>query len=563
MANNTGSPETWKIAQTWFQDCLDNHQKCRRGVGVDHQRRLPSRLLDLSKETPSTIRLQNTEDLPEFTQYTTLSHCWGSSKLITLTSDSEAGLRQGIEISTLSRTFQEAVEVSRKLGVWYLWIDSICIFQDSRADWEKESAMMGEVYRNSACNIGATGSFNSDGGLFHDRNPGDILPLSFETNWSPETNIQGWGSDRFELNDNYTIFEKDFWNKELSSAPLLSRGWVVQERLLCSRMLHFGTRQILWECLELDASEVYPNGRPDQDLAKHNLSDSSTYKPLKPLVDSNSIADKPPESIPWYHFGVWKKVIYLSAASNLTKSSDKLVALSGVAKSMLVPQDQYLAGLWKTHIFGFLFWKVPDGRQSNGERSKRITPYVAPTWSWASLDAVIDYGFYSLYAIFIKIIETHVELASSDPTGQVLSGFLRLTGPLFSLRIPDPVRVSSDIDGVDLKTMREFDANYVWGYYDQEEGQSIFLNDDTMKASLKPDIPFDHDSKDLFFLATEFGWSFRMEGMILTHSDKGDGSFIRIGYLAINAADSKRRWTYEYEDAWPKLEPLVKEIVLI
>ncbi len=118
----------------------------------------------------------------------------------------------------------------------------------------------------------------------------------------------------------------------------------------------------------------------------------------------------------------------------------------------------------------------------------------------------------------------------------MLSAFLRLTGPLFSLRIPDPVRVSSDIDGVDFKTMREFDANCVWGYYGQEEGQPIFLNEDALKVSLKPHIPFDHAANDLFFLPTEFWWSFCTEGVILTHSDKGD-AFIRIGYLAINAVN--------------------------
>ena len=184
--------------------------------------------------------------------------------------------------------------------------------------------MMGEVYRNSACNIGATGSLNSDGGLFHDKNPVDILPLSVKTQRLPETSIKEWSSARIELNGNYTIFEKDFWTKELSNAPLLSRGWVVQERIICPRMLHFGVRQVLWECLELDASEVYPHGRPDQDLAKHNLSSSSTYKPLKPLVDSNSIPDtRTAEDIPADNFAIWKKVIYMSASTNLTKSSDK------------------------------------------------------------------------------------------------------------------------------------------------------------------------------------------------------------------------------------------------
>jgi hypothetical protein len=425
---------------------------------------------------------------------------------------------------------------------------------------------MGDVYRGSACNIAATGSSNGEGGLFHSRDPLIILPLSIDTSWfagsfTKPTLNPSEPAEATDLNGNYTIYQKEFWHQELSLAPLLTRGWVVQERILCPRMLHFSTRQLLWECLELDASEVYPKGRPDKYITKNILSLTDAYKPVKPLIDAGAINEG---SLEGDKFAMWKRVIQMACTTNLTKSSDKLVSLSGVAKSMMIPpNDEYLAGIWKSYILGYLFWVVPDGRQGNGERSERITPYVAPSWSWASLYAIIDYRTLSLYSIFIQIVDSGVELATPDPTGKVLSGFLRLIGPMYNLKIPDSVRVSSDLDGMDMKALRELDMMYLWGYYDQEEGQLIFLNDEPIRATIKPDFPFDPNNQDLFFLATEFDWSFRMSGMILRHSGSSDGSFERIGYLSINNDDSKEKWTIEYETAWPQLKPLVREIVII
>jgi hypothetical protein len=80
--------------------------------------------------------------------------------------DNIALFEAGINIHTMPKTFQDAVKVTRALGISYIWIDSLCIVQDSSEDWLKESQQMESVYSNSYCNIAATKSADSDGGLF-------------------------------------------------------------------------------------------------------------------------------------------------------------------------------------------------------------------------------------------------------------------------------------------------------------------------------------------------------------------------------------------------------------
>jgi hypothetical protein len=96
----------------------------------------------------------------------TLSHCWGGAGVLKLTAGSLHELSTGIEISILLQTFQDAIPVALALRVNYLWIDSLCIFQDSIADWARKSSAMGNVYRHGLCNIAATASKDGNGGLF-------------------------------------------------------------------------------------------------------------------------------------------------------------------------------------------------------------------------------------------------------------------------------------------------------------------------------------------------------------------------------------------------------------
>jgi len=73
---------------------------------------------------------------------------------------------EGIALSDLPATFLEAIKLTRRLGIRCLWIDSLCIIQDSSEDWDTESVRMFDIYKNSYLNIGAAGALDADGGLF-------------------------------------------------------------------------------------------------------------------------------------------------------------------------------------------------------------------------------------------------------------------------------------------------------------------------------------------------------------------------------------------------------------
>jgi hypothetical protein len=82
-------------------------------------------------------------------QYRTLSHSWGGHHPIVTTTSSLLKHQQGIQFNALPKTYQDAILITRKLGHQYIWIDSLCILQDSKFDWENEGAKMAEVYQNA------------------------------------------------------------------------------------------------------------------------------------------------------------------------------------------------------------------------------------------------------------------------------------------------------------------------------------------------------------------------------------------------------------------------------
>ena len=152
----------------------------------------------------------------------------------------------GIPVSGLPPTFQHAVFITKMLGVHYLWIDSLCIIQDSKEDWLQESVKMWAIYGNAFCNIAATSSSDSYGGLFHDRNGLSALPCKIQATW----HILRQG--------HYYCVDEETLEREVDEAPLNARGWVLQEQALSPRILHFGAREQYWECRELTAPETFP-----------------------------------------------------------------------------------------------------------------------------------------------------------------------------------------------------------------------------------------------------------------------------------------------------------------
>jgi hypothetical protein len=97
--------------------------------------------------------------------FVSLSHCWGGAEILKLTTTNISVLKGDISFLQLPKTFQDAIQVVRTLGIRYIWIDSLCIIQNSDQDWHKEASAMLKVYKHALFNIAATASTNSCGGL--------------------------------------------------------------------------------------------------------------------------------------------------------------------------------------------------------------------------------------------------------------------------------------------------------------------------------------------------------------------------------------------------------------
>ncbi|KJK74132.1 hypothetical protein H634G_10503 [Metarhizium anisopliae BRIP 53293] len=274
----------------------------------------------------------------EQTKYVALTHRWASQPTATLTSRNVDHLQRKITLEELPRTFQDAVQFTRSLGMRYLWIDSLCIQQDCQDDWRKESAVMGKVYGHSFCNIAATAAANGEEGLFVDRDILSHAPFKIDLRWR--------GHQR-----TYYCLYSDLWHLGVTSTPLNHRGWVLQERLLSPRTLSFDNTQLFWECRQLQASESFPKGLgPDADFAHEDIDEDSE-------LCSKAWATEVTK--PGAQYAPWRKVIEQFMVCNITKATDKLIAVSGIAQEMQsLLGDTYVAGLWERNLTLDLLWYV-------------------------------------------------------------------------------------------------------------------------------------------------------------------------------------------------------------
>ncbi|VUC26532.1 unnamed protein product [Clonostachys rosea] len=270
--------------------------------------------------------------------YIALTHRWTPEGILRLTKANIGDLLRRIPLEDLSPTFQDAVQFCRGLGVRYLWIDSLCIIQDSKSDWFKESSTMGKVYEYSFCNIAATlASQRPMGGLYCVRDPHLITPYTANINWRGHKAL-------------YIFFERDHWFKSLTRSSLNRRGWIFQERLLSPRTLHFSS-QLFWECRTMRACETYPSGLPSE----------------PPFLGDDIDQDFPTSTKSWRsdlqqdHVAHWDLLVQMFCRCYLTKQTDRLAAIAGVAsQAQPLLGDQYLAGLWRRQLPGGLLWKLQN-----------------------------------------------------------------------------------------------------------------------------------------------------------------------------------------------------------
>jgi hypothetical protein len=238
-----------KLTASWLEYCLKNHGPTCPGL-LASEAPLPTRLLDVLPREGSEVRLIDTaRSPPTDKRYLALSHCWGSYAPLHVIKLKNAKLDlylQDIPLETLPKTFNDAIRITRELGLRYIWIDSLCIIQDSPEDWEKEASLMHTVYKNAYCTVAASASRDGSGGCFVQ---GPYAPI--------QAGFEGL-FPRLDVAHGVRPRPPPLWKKMIESGPLGSRAWCFQERQLSPRVVHFTIHGLMWECRTYIATEEKP-----------------------------------------------------------------------------------------------------------------------------------------------------------------------------------------------------------------------------------------------------------------------------------------------------------------
>ncbi|KAF2491165.1 HET-domain-containing protein, partial [Lophium mytilinum] len=343
----------------WIDGCDATHKTCKMNTAS----RLPSRLIDVTEILRggiSGVKLVHTTTR-QSGKYVCLSHCWGKTPIMCCTTNNSLGKAMDfIEYSLFPRNFQDAIAITRRLGLRYIWIDSVCIIQDDIHDWEVESADMANVYRYAYLTIAATSSADSTGGCFSTTNADICMSLDDGTGrlllvGARMCDTKGTLSDTAEV-------QKRF--------PLFQRGWVLQERLMSRRILHCNYGELAFECLESKTCEcgnsslsphVINNMGKREAILRHRLLMAKVSIPRGDLSSE------------------WRSMVSSYTFLHLTKANDMLPAISGCARVISeLTGDQYLAGMWKKSLSTELLWYIESKRKFSRAE------WTAPSWSWAS-----------------------------------------------------------------------------------------------------------------------------------------------------------------------------------
>ncbi len=503
-ACNTNSKQGLDQIRTWLKRCHDTHGTCNRRLASDQQRVLPSRLIDIGPlEQEPFIKLIKATDLPRGTQYIALSHCWGGQCSARLTKSTASGFFRQIQAPDLPKTFMEVLMLARELGIIYLWIDALCIFQDSKEDWRVESSKMLDVYSNATLTVAATASENANGGLFHGRSPLSIFPCHIPIK-----------KDGLPCRTLVAYLRESKKKSLLTSPPLDRRAWAFQERVLSRRTLRCDKDQLYWDCCCLQARETFPNGIGRSWNSEYKFANFTQNTDVVRLYKS------------------WDYVRETYAQLDITFHADRLPAFSGVARKMYeltgASASDYLAGLGRSRLDTELSWTIH--RDSPRQRPRE---YCAPTWSWASTTGGIVLDDVSSH--FKADILEAMTFPLDDPYGQIARGHLLIRAKCCVVRLVEASDSGSSRPNIDFPVIEQAELNSIripYSVYSVlEEGIRISWDGDSMDTLTR----FNGLSFHLAFHGTRWGlsWNGHGTGFVLKETRQEKGQYQRVGFFQL------------------------------
>ncbi|KAI0878530.1 HET-domain-containing protein [Hypoxylon argillaceum] len=365
----TLSDENVMKIKYWIDNCLDTHPQCFNPETASNW--IPSRLLEIDyRDHGLEIRLVESldRDIPTGAKFAALSHVWGNqtpSPPLCLLLSNLYRFKDGIKEAELPKNFVDAAHVCVRLGLRYLWIDSLCIIQDSLGDWREEAILMHLVYRYALVTIVATSAISCHNG-FLERNI-DSIPAVKVAYSLPVTGERSASGDDYMIVYDYDNSQDSYRMFAVNGSKWNTRAWTMQERSLSTRMVHFCRNKMFFECRGCLQSE---ENEPTQESDTINST-------LWPRGDSVSFEELHQH---------WQLFVCEYSSRNLTIGTDKLPAIQSVAEEMAaVTGYEYIrfAGMWRSNLRDELLWCVSFGK------AERLDVWRAPSWSWAAVEGQI------------------------------------------------------------------------------------------------------------------------------------------------------------------------------
>ena len=511
------NPATISRLRSWNKRCDQEHQGCHS----EQLPVLPTRILDVG-DPESTGNVKLVETNGERGQYIALSHCWGTSNSFLTTRGTLESMHNGFLPDQAPATFRDAIVLTRCLRIRYLWIDSLCIIQRDKEDWNRESSRMGDVYRNAYLMVAAANAADDAEGFF-----------------KPRPQIQCSMKIVAPLGQTANVYLLDpVHSRGDTNPPLDSRGWTLQETYLSRRRLFFQSKKITWSCQGATWDESIPDS-----LQERNL-----FRSVTGLFPGKSTVSKTPYQL-WPYQSWYNMISTDFARREFSVPTDRLPALSGLATMVAAQKNgRYCAGLWWEDISYSICWRTVFFYSCDSPSGLfRPDCYIAPSWSWASVMGRVNFpdigSPFSLDSVTFH--DCQIILRGSNPFGEIECAWLELEAPLV------PLSKAMDKQATDEYNRYFPDAN--WREY-------FSIVDRVSKELLR--AIFD-DVKDkpvinvfaLFMMHTDLGIdgdNVELSGLILRPAlekerirdkykvPKGLGFYQRVGYFKLDTFQAKK-----------------------
>jgi hypothetical protein len=247
----------------------------------------------------------------------------------------------------MPKVFRDAVFITRKLGFCYLWINALCIIQDSEEDWVREASKMADIFANSFVTIAVASVTNPTESIFRPWKRLRLRLILLDVRM-PHKHRLALGNGPLCVLD----------NRQYSGLaprphrPLDSRGWVFQEQILSRRTIIYSNGEIFWDCVSATASEAYLVSNFESERLEDK--DIQLFKvkiyAREPITDDASLRRL---------YISWQYVIGLYTARRLTKPTDKLIVFAGVGTLVeMAFSSVLLHGLLERYLVQELLWAL-------------------------------------------------------------------------------------------------------------------------------------------------------------------------------------------------------------